>query len=216
MNSFGASGAAIGRSAAGRRIEAAGREYQAKAGAVEPPPARPAPAVPRAAAPAAMPPAIPLGACQRIIAEVSEKHDIPVKDILSERRAWALIPARHEAIYRCVAETALSLPAIGRVFNRDHTSIGHAVMRHHVRTGAPLPRGMVWMTGWKVRHPKTGKKDAAKAAPRSLPRSAAGRLATLEAARKALDAEIARLRTLAAAAADRSEGEGAAAVRAGA
>ena len=86
-----------------------------------------------------------------IIEEVAAKYDVPVKDILSDRRAKVLIPPRHEAMYRCVAETPLSLPAIGRVFHRDHTSIGHAVMRHHLRTGDPLPRGMDWQAGRRQR-----------------------------------------------------------------
>jgi Bacterial dnaA protein helix-turn-helix len=91
------------------------------------------------------------GMCRAIIAEVAAKYDVPVKDILSDRRAKVLIPPRHEAMYRCVAETPLSLPAIGRIFHRDHTSIGHGVMRHHLRTGDPLPRGMDWQAGRKSR-----------------------------------------------------------------
>jgi chromosomal replication initiator protein len=91
------------------------------------------------------------GQCRAIIEEVAAKYDVPVKDILSDRRAKVLIPPRHEAMYRCVAETPLSLPAIGRVFHRDHTSIGHGVMRHHLRTGDPLPRGMDWQAGRRKR-----------------------------------------------------------------
>lgn len=91
------------------------------------------------------------GQCRRIIEEVADKYDVPAKDILSDRRAHVLIPPRHEAMFRCVAETLLSLPAIGRIFNRDHTSIGHAVMRHHLRTGDPLPRGMDWKAGRRKR-----------------------------------------------------------------
>ncbi|MCC6736154.1 MAG: hypothetical protein IT534_08490 [Bauldia sp.] len=142
------------RSDAARRIEAAGRafaEAEARASGAG------AAAAPRTAAAhvpaAAGPPPRGPGACQRIIAEVAVKHDLPVRDILSDRRARALIPARHEAIWRCVMETPLSLPAIGRVFHRDHTSIGHAVMRHHLTTGAPLPRGMDWKAGRRKRHP---------------------------------------------------------------
>jgi hypothetical protein len=54
-------------------------------------------------------------------------------------------------MFRCVAETTLSLPAIARIFHRDHTSIGHGVMRHHIRTGEPLPRGMDWKAGRRKR-----------------------------------------------------------------
>lgn len=83
------------------------------------------------------------GQCRAIIEEVAAKYDMPVKDILSDRRA--------KAMYRCVAESPLSLPAIGRIFHRDHTSIGHAVMRHHLRSGDPLPRGMDWKAGRRKR-----------------------------------------------------------------
>lgn len=91
------------------------------------------------------------GKCRTIIEEVAAKYGVAVREILSDRRARVLIPPRHEAMFRCVAETHLSLPAIGRVFNRDHTSIGHAVMRHHINTGEPLPRGMDWKAGRRKR-----------------------------------------------------------------
>ncbi|MGV8840475.1 MAG: helix-turn-helix domain-containing protein [Bauldia sp.] len=143
------------RSEAARRIEAAGRAFAEAEARTSGTVVRPA--APRAAAAAAPEPKRRgPGACHRIIAEVAAKHDIPTHDILSDQRARALIPARHEAIWRCVMETPLSLPAIGRVFNRDHTSIGHAVMRHHLTTGAPLPRGMDWKAGRRKRHPRRG------------------------------------------------------------
>ena len=94
----------------------------------------------------------PQGQCHRIVDEVAAKHHVRAGDILSDSRAHALIPPRHEAMYRCVAETSLSLPAIARIFHRDHTSIGHGVMRHHIRSGDPLPRGMDWKAGRRKRH----------------------------------------------------------------
>ncbi|MCW5718845.1 MAG: hypothetical protein KIS68_13540 [Bauldia sp.] len=142
------------RSDAARRIEAAGRafaEKEAHANGGVTPAGQAAGSC--GTAPIAAPPKRGPGACHRIIAEVAARHDIPVHDILSDRRARVLIPARHEAIWRCVMETPLSLPAIGRVFHRDHTSIGHAVMRHHLTTGDPLPRGMDWKAGRRKRRP---------------------------------------------------------------
>ena len=163
------------RRSGARRIEAAGRAFEERsrttedgrrnaesewrnAGEVEgirPPPSvlRPPDDCPPFAPPAETPfgPDRRPGQCRAIIEEVAAKYDVPVKDILSDRRAKVLIPPRHEAMYRCVAETPLSLPAIGRVFHRDHTSIGHGVMRHHLRTGDPLPRGMDWQAGRRKR-----------------------------------------------------------------
>jgi hypothetical protein len=203
--------ARIGRSPAAARINAAGRAFEERKPVQAPHPEEEAtPAKGKA------PPDDGRyhGACQTIIEEVAAKYRLSPSDILSDRRSRAvLVPARHEAIYRCVLETPMSLPAIGRVFKRDHTSIGHAVMRHHFRTNAPLPRGMVWVTGWKVRHPKTGE---ARTPP--LPqRNKGNRLNTLQQARIALDIEIAALENVIAQepapnateqAADASGGEG--------
>lgn len=162
------------KSAAARRIEAAGRAFEAAERRSTGDPAVPetrnaGKGVNRLAPPAAAPglpyraPVAPArspavqssvgkGRCRTIIDEVAAKYRVPVADILSDRRAHALIPPRHEAMFRCVAETKLSLPAIGRIFGRDHSSIGHAVMRHHLRTGDPLPRGMDWKAGRRKRH----------------------------------------------------------------
>lgn len=170
MTTFGARSSL--RSAAARRIEAAGRAFQDAHGKGEPseklrvPPKAPAgpdpdsaAALPRLLFRAPIEPTKPAaarrdagkGKCRTIIEEVAAKHGVAVREILSDRRARVLIPPRHEAMYRCVAETHLSLPAIGRIFGRDHTSIGHAVMRHHLTTGDPLPRGMDWKAGRRKR-----------------------------------------------------------------
>ena len=140
------------RSEAARRILAAGLAFQKRMEAIEPTRSmndRDARA-PDKNQGRSGPATRPLN-CREIIAEVAAKHSVPVADILSDGKSHAIIPARHEAMYRCVAETELSLPAIGRIFHRDHTSIGNAVMRHHIRTGAPLPRGMDWKAGRRKR-----------------------------------------------------------------
>lgn len=90
------------------------------------------------------------GSCAAILDEVAAKYGVSVRDLVSERRPRSILPARREAMYRCVVETSLSLPTVGRAFRRDHTTIGEAVMRHHLTTGAPLPRSM----NWKPRHRK--------------------------------------------------------------
>lgn len=64
--------------------------------------------------------------------------------IISHMRPKWIMEPRHEAMFRCVAETDLPLTVIARVFRKDHTTIGHAVMRHHIRTGEPLPDGFSW------------------------------------------------------------------------
>lgn len=139
------------RSEAARRIEAAGLAFQQSQRVAEeaPPPPPPRIRVARKHRP-------PQGQCHQIIEEVAAKHHVRAADILSNSRAHRLIPPRHEAMYRCVAETSLSLPAIARIFHRDHTSIGHGVMRHHLRSGDPLPRGMDWKRARHKRHEPKG------------------------------------------------------------
>jgi hypothetical protein len=145
--------ARIGKSEAGRRITLAGRAF-ALAHPELPEFRKPAAISPPDPPAAVGPPAPPRradrtfsGRCHEIIEEVARLHRVRAEAIVSPKRAHHLLPARFEAIYRCVAETELTLAAIGRIFRRDHTSIGAAVMRHHHLTGAPLPRGMNWTAG---------------------------------------------------------------------
>ncbi len=58
---------------------------------------------------------------KEIIAEVAEKFDVSVIEILSRRRNSKVVIPRHFAMWRCRNETELSYPAIGRLFKRDHT-----------------------------------------------------------------------------------------------
>jgi len=144
MTTFGVSLARVGRSRAGARIFAAGRAFQQQESERL-----------KALAPAPSGEnhngdSDPLdedvdrkiGPCRRIVLEVAKARHIPSREIMLRSRLRHIAAARTEAIFRCVAETQLSLPAIGRIFDRDHTTIGAAVVRFHHKTGAPLPRGM--------------------------------------------------------------------------
>lgn len=71
-----------------------------------------------------------------IIAEVCEKYDLTPAQIIGPQRHRFIVIARHEAYYRCAKETPYSLPAIGRVFCRDHTSIMSGIKRHEKRMAA--------------------------------------------------------------------------------
>lgn len=135
MTVFGVSLARVGRSPAGARIAAAGKAFQdqqLRAATANASPPKPLPTDTEAHH----------TSCRGIIREVAKAHGITAADILSRTRSRTIGAARTEAMYRCVAETEHSLPAIGRVFDRDHTTVGAAVVRHHVKTGQPLPRGM--------------------------------------------------------------------------
>jgi chromosomal replication initiation ATPase DnaA len=60
-----------------------------------------------------------------LISAVAKYYDVPVRDLVSFRRTHALIRPRQVAMYLARALTKHSLPAIGRVFERDHTTILH-------------------------------------------------------------------------------------------
>ena len=67
---------------------------------------------------------------REIIAHVAALHCLKAGDLVGPRRMKHIIEARHEAI-RIVADLRpdLSLPQIGRVFNKDHTTILHALRK---------------------------------------------------------------------------------------
>lgn len=67
----------------------------------------------------------------KVIAEqMCRKHGVTVAEILSPRREQRLSVIRQEIWYRLARETTMSLPQIGKRFNRDHTSILHGIRVH--------------------------------------------------------------------------------------
>ncbi len=77
---------------------------------------------------------------RRIQREVAEAYGVPRDDILSERRQKRVAEARQYAMWRARYETHLSLPQIGRLFLRDHTTVIHAVQRVDAQQGREAPR----------------------------------------------------------------------------
>ena len=59
----------------------------------------------------------------RILECVSRHYGIPVEDIKGRARTRDIASTRHIAIYLIRSLTGMSLPAIGKVFGRDHTTI---------------------------------------------------------------------------------------------
>ena len=59
----------------------------------------------------------------KIFNAVARKYGVTVEDIRGKRRTREIAQARHVCIYIMRTVTDLSLPSIGRVFNRDHTTI---------------------------------------------------------------------------------------------
>lgn len=74
---------------------------------------------------------------RKIMAEVAERHSVPVHMLKAKRRAVRLVLARQEAMYLAVMNTSASLPMIGRELERHHTTILHGARQHEARiTGA--------------------------------------------------------------------------------
>ncbi len=70
-----------------------------------------------------------------IIANVARQRGISPSDIISQSRKVELVDARGLAVWICAQETPLSLPQIGAIFNRDHTSIMNLIRRENARRG---------------------------------------------------------------------------------
>lgn len=82
-----------------------------------------------------VPPQPPRVRCMTIIREVALKHGIAVEALLGQSRNRSMVPIRDEAIAAVHhARQDLSLPQLGRVFHRDHTTILHSLRK----TGAYL------------------------------------------------------------------------------
>jgi chromosomal replication initiator protein len=70
-----------------------------------------------------------------IIAFVAIKHGLKPCDLTGNSRLRELIPARYEAIYLARTHTRLSMPRLGEIFGRDHTTILYALNAHKRRLG---------------------------------------------------------------------------------
>lgn len=70
----------------------------------------------------------PKAQVRKVIEAVCDRHEITFTDVMSRSRYADVVAARHEAIVAVAnAFPWMSLPKIGRVFGRDHTSILHAL-----------------------------------------------------------------------------------------
>ena len=68
-----------------------------------------------------------------IIEEVSNQTMIPVRDILGKKRDHPTAHARQLCFYRIQRECNYSLPRIGRLFGRDHTTVLHGIRQEEKR-----------------------------------------------------------------------------------
>lgn len=91
-----------------------------------------------------LPPEPPRKTAHEILHEVARKHDLSVLAVMSFGRQRALVKARQEYAYRALEETALPSTTIGRIINRDHTTVLHNANAHCFWNQLPLPRGATW------------------------------------------------------------------------
>ena len=76
----------------------------------------------------------------KIFHAVARKYGVTVEDIRGKRRTREIAQARHVCIYIMRTVTDMSLPSIGRVFNRDHSTILSSIdtIQEKIREDASL------------------------------------------------------------------------------
>lgn len=62
-----------------------------------------------------------------IITATADKYQFRVQELKQLSRRKDIVKARHIAMYLCRALTDLSYPELGRLFERHHTTVIHAV-----------------------------------------------------------------------------------------
>ena len=81
---------------------------------------------------------------EKIIEEVSRVYNVPVEDILSNRKTKPLVLARQVAMYISKQVTDLSLSSIGESFGKDHTTVLHNVNKiENFLNDKPHEKGLV-------------------------------------------------------------------------
>jgi chromosomal replication initiator protein len=60
---------------------------------------------------------------EKIISEVSRKYGVSEDDIRSKKKSENIANARHICVYIIRRMTDLSLPSIGKIFSRDHSTV---------------------------------------------------------------------------------------------
>lgn len=65
----------------------------------------------------------PTETAEKVIESVSKIYDVPVEDIKSKKRSKEISIARHVSVYVIRKITQMPVVDIGKIFNRDHTTI---------------------------------------------------------------------------------------------
>lgn len=78
----------------------------------------------------------PHGRIALVIARVAAEYGVTADDIMGDVRSRNISWARHAAFYAVKAATGASLLRLGRIFNRDHSTILHGIRMHKARAVA--------------------------------------------------------------------------------
>lgn len=79
----------------------------------------------------------PRGYLHALLEDAAREAGVPIAVILGPVRARRVAWPRMRAMARAHLDYGFSLPTIGRVFRRDHTSVLHAVRRYPEIKGQP-------------------------------------------------------------------------------
>ncbi len=67
---------------------------------------------------------------------IAERHGLPVEAVMGRCRQREYVLARQEAMWVLRNRLGDSLPRIGRLMGRDHTTILHGIRAHEARVSA--------------------------------------------------------------------------------
>lgn len=82
----------------------------------------------------ARPIVIPRTEVQQIIADVAHQHGLTYADILAQKRAKAVVRARHDAMAAVYeAKPHLSLAQMGKMFRRDPKTVHHGLRKRGLK-----------------------------------------------------------------------------------
>ena len=95
----------------------------------------PAPVVVRQVEATDTPPPRKYSAANAILAEVCVQYGVKLIDVRGGFKFKELVAARRAAVARLCAETSLSLVEIGKLIDKDHTSVLMALRRHNEMAG---------------------------------------------------------------------------------
>lgn len=91
---------------------------------------------------------IPVGPLRTILSEVVLKHGVDVDRLLSNSHKPDLARCRQEYCYRALSETTRGGRVIGRVIQRDHSTVCWSAGIYALDNGLPFARGRD-ITHWK-------------------------------------------------------------------